>query len=58
MFETNIDKKVDNHREKDTSCDYEAELAEDAVNEPFMSELDQNAPKFINELDLLLRGLF
>ena len=33
LFETNIDKEVDDHREKDTPCDYEAELAEDALDD-------------------------
>ncbi|XP_044396626.1 uncharacterized protein [Triticum aestivum] len=33
LYVKNVDKEVDDHREKDTACDYEAELAEDALDD-------------------------
>ena len=34
LFEDHVDKEVDDHRERVTTCDYETELAEDALDDP------------------------
>ena len=59
LFEEHVDKEVDDHREKVYTCDYETELAEDALDDPTImlskeerDKLKYNFKAFNPETDL------